>query len=791
MNRQQRRMAVKQTTKLTSRRTLSLSEFDIAAHHFQNGRVFEAESACRAILAGSTRDTHNLHRLGMIAHHFKRHEVAAELLRSAIAADRGNVEAYCSLAVVLKDVGRFEDAVQICRDAIARRPDSAEVYNALGRVFHQKGSLGHAEQAYRHAISLDPKRAAAHFNLGVLLHDSGDVRAAQAAFQEAVRVKPEFVDAHRWNAQALRLQERLDEAAAALRRASTMNPKEPGYYSDLAIIYMKQGRFLDAIETCKKALSLKPDDAGSLSNLGNCLHELGRSDEAISAYGLAIKTDPRNSTFCSNLATVYGTTNRAKDAIAAFRDALTVSPDCVKSLTGLCQQRRAICDWIGLERDEAAVVNKLRTGANFDRVPPFALLSMPEITPSDLLRGANLWAAPYYVPPERTFKHSVARKSTKDGQRIRIGYLSADFFNHATALLIAELIEKHDRSRFEITGYSYGPDDKSPMRQRLVNAFDQFVEIRGVAHAEAAQRIYDDKIDILVDLKGYTRDARTEILAFRPAPIQVNYLGYPGTTGADFIDYIIGDPVVTPLVHQPHFSEKIVQLPHSYQPNDTQRAIAEKAPTRADCGLPEGAFVFCCFNNTYKLTQAFFTVWMHLLKAVPNSVLWLLEANNSVKENLSREAASCGVDPARLIFAQRMPVPEHLARHCHADLFLDTLPVNAHTTTSDALWAGLPVVTCAGDTFAGRVAASLLNAVELPELVASSLEEYEALTLKLATDPTLLAGLKQKLARKRLTAPLFDIERYTRNLETAYVHMVERLESGASPEAFAVADLPA
>lgn len=789
MNRQQRRMAVKQAAKQVSRHALTLSEFDRAGHLFQEGRMLQAEAACRAILSSGARDSFNLHRLGKFAHHFDRHELAADLFRAAIAANPGNADACFSLAGALKDIGRFEEAIQICQTFISANPNSAEAHNSLGRVLHQMGSVVDAESAYKHAIFLNPKYAAAHFNLGILLYDQGHMDAAHGAFQEAIRTKADFVDAYRWNAQVLRLQDKLDEAEACLLNATRVDPNEPRYLADLAIILMKQGRFLDAVEMCKKALTLKSDDAGTLSNLGNSLHEIGRADEAISAYKLAIKIDPKNSKFFSNLGTVYGTNNRAREAIAAFRGALAISPDCIKSQTGLCQQRRAICDWRGLENDEASVVYRLRSGAKFDRVPPFSLLSMPSVTSADLLRGGRSWATSHTVPAERSFKHVSESSLGKDRQRIRIGYLSADFFNHATALLMAELLEKHDRSRFDVIGYSYGPDDRSPMRTRLVSAFDQFVDIRAEPHAKAAQRIYDDRIDILVDLKGYTRDARTEIFAFRPAPIQVNYLGYPGTMGAEFIDYIIGDPTVTPWDHEQYYSEKIVQLPHSYQPNDTKRQISAVVPSRSECELPEEAFVFCCFNNTYKLTQTLFSIWMRLLKAVPNSVLWLLEANDSVKDNLRREAESRGIDPKRLIFARRLSVPEHLARHCHADLFLDTLPVNAHTTASDALWAGLPMITCMGDTFAGRVAASLLNAVELPELVTSSLEEYEDLALKLATNPSVLSGFRQRLVHSRLTAPLFDIDSYTRSLERAYVHMVQRLDAGVGPGAFAVTNL--
>jgi predicted O-linked N-acetylglucosamine transferase (SPINDLY family) len=351
---------------------------------------------------------------------------------------------------------------------------------------------------------------------------------------------------------------------------------------------------------------------------------------------------------------------------------------------------------------------------------------------------------------------------------------------------MAELFERHDRARFEIYGYSTGRDDGSPLRARLVSAFDHFIDAQALSHAEAAQRIHDDRIDILIDLKGYTGDSRTEILVNRPAPIQVNSLGYPGTMGADFIDYIIADPTTAPLNHQPFYSEAIVDLPHCYQPNDTQRAISATTPSRAACGLPEEGVVFCCFNGAYKLSPPLFDVWMRLLLASPGGVLWLLVSAEGVKANLRREAEARGVGGERLVFGDVLPLEDHLARHRLADLFLDTAPINAHTTASDALWAGLPVLTILGDSFAGRVAASLVRTVGLPELVAASLADYEAIALELAADPAKLAALKARLATQRGTAPLFDIARYTADLERAYAAMVERWQGGLPPRAFSV-----
>src|SRR5262249_19594976 len=359
------------------------------------------------------------------------------------------------------------------------------------------------------------------------------------------------------------------------------------------------------------------------------------------------------------------------------------------------------------------------------------------------------------------------------------------FYQHATAYLMAELFEKHDPGRFEIIGVSFGRDDRSEMRARLIAAFDQFLDVRAKSDAEVARLLSELKVDIAVDLKGYTRDGRPRILAHRPAPIQVNYLGLPGTMGADFIDYIITDEVVLPFDQHSFYSERIVHLPDCYQPNDRRRQIAERTPARAEVGLPERGFVFCSFNNNWKITPEVFDVWMRLLKAINGSVLWLLRDNATAEQNLRKEALARGVDPRRLVFAPRMKLEDHLARHRLADLSLDTPPCNAHTTASDALWAGLPVLTCMGKAFAGRVTASLLNAIGLPELVTSNMADYEALALTLAGDPARLRNIKAKLARNRETDPLFDTDRFRRGIEAAYTKMWEIWQTGATPESFA------
>jgi predicted O-linked N-acetylglucosamine transferase (SPINDLY family) len=378
-------------------------------------------------------------------------------------------------------------------------------------------------------------------------------------------------------------------------------------------------------------------------------------------------------------------------------------------------------------------------------------------------------------------------------EKIRIAYLSADYHKHATAYLVAGLMESHGRQRFEVLGVSFGVDDRSPMRARMVRSFDRFFDVRGMSDRDVARMLRDMEVDIAVDLKGYTTDQRPEIFSHRPAPVQVNYLGFPGSMGADFMDYVIADRIVAPFEDQPFYTEKLVHLPGSYQVNDSRREIAPVAPSRAEAGLPElrsgsvgNGFVFCCFNDSYKITAPVFDIWMRLLAQLPGSVLWLISCNPDTMAKLSLQAAARGIDPARLVFAPRRDLADHLARHRLADLFLDTLPYNAHTTASDALWAGLPVLTAKGESFAGRVAASLLTAVGLPELITENPADYEALALKLAQDSELLGVYRKRLAENRDSCALFDNDRFRRNIEVAYTTMWQRAEAGLPPESFSV-----
>lgn len=708
---------------------------------------------------------------------------AGEIYQRLIDADPSHHAALHHLGLIAHQLGEHAKAVVLIRQAISAKPDYFEAYSNLSAVLRTMRCPREAIEAGLKAIALNSNYAQAYSNLGNAYEDLDDLENALALYQKAASMEGSFVEAQTNAANILRKQSHYEEALLTCQEVIRKRPDAPDPYFQLGNILRELLRPDDAIAAYRHALALRPNFADVYCNLGNIFLHQGKLDEAASAYLEAIALKPEMVEAHCNLGAVLETQGKVAAALAAYRVALDLNPNLLATRVEIYHQRRYACDWTDIEREEAEI--RAALPAHNKPVPPFGFLNM-HTRPDEQLRVGQLWAQCFAKFKNKRFDHAHRRRPKDPSQRIKIGYLSGDFYRHATALLMAELFERHDRRRFEFIAYSYGPDDQSEMRWRLREAFDRFIDIKDTTFYEAAQLIYDDEIDILVELKGYTQFSRTEIASMRPAPVQVSYIGYPATMGTDFIDYIIADPFILPFDQQPFFSEKIVHLPHCYQPNDTHRQIAEITPSRSACGLPENGVVFCCFNNSYKITPEIFDIWMRLLNALPGAVLWLFEGNSLVKDNLRHEAQKRGVDPSRLVFAQRMPTPQHLARHRLADLFLDTLPYNAHTTASDALWAGLPLITCAGETFAGRVAGSLLHAVGLPELVTESLEEYETLALRLASDPALLFAVRQKLLVQRLQSPLFDITRTTRDLEIAYMRMWDTWTSGEEPQAFAV-----
>jgi len=701
---------------------------------------------------------------------------AEHLYRQLLRANPTDPQALLQSAILSAQRGRQCEALSLIDRLLALRPASHEAHFYRGAVLDEMGRFAEAVAEYDQALQLQPDYHQALHNRGVSLTAAGQLVAALENWTCALALSPSNAEWHFGRAYVLSELGRFQDALIGYNRVIALQPENAVAHNNKGNVLKELGQYSGALGSYSKALALRPDYPDVFNNIGNVLKEMGRHQDALANYDTAIKLKPTSAVARFNRGNLLCEDGRLEEAQEELQRALQAGADLSQAGALLAYVRMCLCDWVDFPKS-AALVDRVRRGQG--SVPPLILLTSPS-SPADQLTCAQQWADAFSAAKQARFAHARRPSSEK----IRLGYLSADFHNHATSFLIVELLERHSRRQFEVAAYSYGPDDGSNMRDRIIKAVDRFVDVRRLDSATAQERIYQDGIDILVDLKGYCRGARTRLLARRPAPVQVNFLGYPGTMGADFIDYILVDSYVVPAEEQPWYRERIVQLPHCYQPNDSRREIASKTPSRAECHLPDAGFVFCCFNATHKITPEFFSIWMRMLAAVPGSVLWLLSDNPTAERNLRREAVARGIASERLVFASHLPLADHLARHKVADLFLDTLPYNAHTTGSDALWAGLPVLTCVGTTFPGRVGESLLRAVKLPELVASSVEDYEALGLKLAREPGLLRELRHRLAENRLAKPLFDIAAYTRAIEAAYMRMWDLWQSGLSPESF-------
>jgi protein O-GlcNAc transferase len=566
----------------------------------------------------------------------------------------------------------------------------------------------------------------------------------------------------------------LEEADIYLTRSLKELPTNAVTHSNLGNVYSKLRQFDKALSAYEQAAHLDPMDAETWSNTGIAFFELKRYEEALTFYDKALAIDPHYAEAFCNKGNALDELKRYEEAIACYEKALSINPHIDWAPGVWAFLKLKISSWDNLDGNLPVLLNKVVAGEKVSN--PFPLLAISD-DPLLHRQASAIFAHSQY--PANLALGPIPKYP--QGEKIRIGYFSADFHNHATGYLMAELIELHDHQRFELIGISFGPYHRDQMQTRLEQAFDQFIDANAMSDMQIAALSRELRIDIAVDLKGFTQNCRTGIFAYRAAPIQVSYLGYPGTMAAEYMDYLIADKTLIPQEAQQAYTEKIVYLPHSYQVNDRKRVISDKVFTRQELGLPEQGFIFCSFNNNFKILPTTFESWMRILQAVEGSVLWLYEDNQTAAMNLRLEAEKRGVDPSRMAFAQRMPLADHLARHRIADLFLDAFPCNAHTTASDALWAGLPVLTLMGQSFASRVAASLLTAIGLPELITSSQKEYEALAIDLANHPERLQALQEKLASNRLTMPLFDTPQFTKDLERAYIKMYERDQADLAP----------
>ncbi|MGH6962520.1 MAG: tetratricopeptide repeat protein, partial [Dongiaceae bacterium] len=656
------------------------------------------------------------------------------------------------------------DAVAAYEAALRLKPEYAEAHYNLGIALQNLRQSARAIAAYRRGAELRPAHVGTFFNLGGELRSQGRLADAVVAFRQAIALKPDYAEAHRNLGNALRDLKRMDEAAGAYRAALAIRPDYPAAELDLAIVLRMQRRFGEAEQHLRGLLQRTPEDLIAQELLAELLRLSNRSSEARAIY----------------------------EAILARQ------PDHPEALAWSFHLKSLACDWRGREAEAARlmrVTERQLAGGQRTGLSAFYAFGLP-FALETYLAIARSWAAETERLAARD-KDGLDFTFARTGRaRLRVAYVSSDFYNHATAHLVQGLFRAHDRAGFEIFAVSHGRDDGSVYRRRIAAEAEHFIDVAALTDRDAALLLYREGIDILVDLNGYTQDHRLGIAALRPAPIIATYLGFPGSSGASFIDYAIVDRVVAPPAEASLYSERLVHLPHCYQINDREHPIDDAPLARRDVGLPGprvkpgDGFVFCCFNANYKIEPFIFDVWMRILRQVPGSVLWLLQLAPEVADNLRREAAARGVDADRLVFARTLPKARHLARHRLADLFLDTRYVSAHTTCSDALWAGLPVLTCPGESFASRVVASLLLAAGLPELVVADFAQYEARAVALAREPSALRGLRERLQANRLACPAFDTTRLVRNLERAYRLMWANYLTGHPPRPLAVTEHP-
>lgn len=685
---------------------------------------------------------------------------AAKLFQTGITLHRGK---------------KFADAEKIYRAILEFSPSHFDSLHLLGVLNGQRRNFAEALNFFDLAVAIQPKNPTLHFNHGNARRDAGFFEDALASFSTALKLKPQFTAAFLGRAQIYQKLSRHDEAEKNFLSAIELEPENADIRIEVGNFYVSIGRHTNAATQLEALLALCPNSPTVLCKLADIYRNTLRLRKALESYDSALRYQKDFPEAHYGRGIVLQAFKRYEEALLSYELAARLHPSPKRLLGRFISCRLMICDWRDLEKQKRQLLSQIEAGQH--ATTPFAALSVIQ-NPELLLKCNQLYIndlAPYS-------KRTKNFRKKSGSQKIRVGYFSSDFRNHPVSQLIVGLFENHDRSRFETIGIDICPAPGDETTRRIAVALDHFESIGLASLQEAVSRSESLELDIAIDLNGLTFGAKPQIFANRVAPVQVNYLGFPGTSGANFYDYLIGDRVVIPEDHFRFYTEKIAYLPWSYLPNDSRKEISRITPTREEAGLPRDGFVFCCFNNSYKISPDIFRVWMRILKSVEGSVLWLSEMNSPAVRNLSREAEAAGVNPDRLVFALRTPkLADHLARHRLADLFLDTLHYNAHTTASDALWSGVPVLTCLGESFAGRVASSLLHAIDLPELICSTTDQYEEIAIDIARSPERLTTLKKKLRRNRFTKPLFNTRSFARNMEDLYLSMWSRYQSGLPP----------
>ncbi len=719
--------------------------------------------------------------------HFRGGNIGAAetLLREVVAADPQNATAAEYLAYIAGNRGDLQRSFELLKIATAAPGASGEAHYYLGKHYLERALFAQAAAAFRQSLQRIGDYFEGLHDLGVALSGLGEPTAALDTYQRALALNPNSDQLYYNRGVALDALKQFDAALESYERAVALNPNLAVAWYNRGATLDDVGRFEAALASHEKAIALNPEYAQAWSNRGVTLATLKRYREALENQQKALSINPDLAEAWARAGAVLRELKNHDQAYTHLEKALALKPDVPYLMGDWLHTKMLLCQWQGgnIEQDYVRVL----AGIDADRsvLTPFASLSIPATRAQQRLCAAHFVRDRYFAP---LTKFPAATHDPR--AKIRLGYFSPDFRSHAVSYLTAGLLEHHDRTRFEVHAFAMGESGDDPMTVRLKSAVDHFHDVGRLSDQQFAEKAHAQGIDIAIDLTGHTQGARTGIFARRAAPLQVNYLGYPGTMGAPFIDYIIADEIVVPASHRADYAEKIVFMPHCFQVNDAKRIIAA-SPSRAQYHLEASAFVYCCFNNAYKINPAIFDIWLNLLQRTAHGVLWLIGESDSQIRNLKQWAAARGVSADKLVFAGRLPYADHLARYPLADLVLDTLPFNGGTTTSDALWGGAPVLTCAGDTFAGRMASSLLTAIGLPELITHTLHDYQEKALHLAHNPQMMAQLKQTLAANRSRYPLFDTRLFTHHIEQAFENMWQRYQAGATPDHLWITDTEA
>ncbi len=711
---------------------------------------------------------------GIALQELRQYEAAVASYDKAIALKPDLAEAFSNRGIALQELKQFEEALASYNKAIELKPGYAEAYSNRASALQVLKQLAAALASCDKAISLRPNYAEAHHNRGIALQSLKQFEEAVVSYDKAIELKPNYAKALANRGTALLELREFDAAVASYGKAIELNPFYAEAYHNRGIALQGLKQFQASVASYDKAIALKPDYAEAFSNRGNALQELREFDQAIASYAKAIELNPAYAQAHHNLGIALQEINQIAAAVESYDKAIALKPD-YEYLLGMRQHAKMyLCDWRDFEQNILELSQKIQHKEKASQCLP--ILALP------IGLAEQRQAAEVYVADKLPFNPTLGPilKSLKKS-KIRIAYFSSDFYVHPVSMLTVGLFEQHDKSKFELIAFSFSPDSNDPIRQRIENAFDKFIDAREMHDKEVAVLSRTLGVDIAIDLGGHTKNNRSGIFSFRAAPIQLSYVGYLGTMGAEYYDYLIADRTLVPTELQAFYTEKIVYLP-SYQVNDNKQEISSVALTRKELNLPINGFVFCCFNANYKITPSTFEGWMRILKAVPESVMLIYTAIKIAAENLKLQAFKSGVNPERLFFVGKLNRTQYLARCRAADLFLDTSPYNAGATASDALWAGLPVLSCMGESFASRYGASLLRSIGLPELVTQTQEDYEALAIELATDQFKLKAIKDKLEGNRLTTALFNTQSFTRSIESAYLKMYERYHNDLSPD---------